>query len=239
MSSYKNLLNNTVIKEEDILSIADNTMTFFDGDMWKTISMDNVEELTTKSTSSSESNESSSVEFLKTYYHNPQISLRAGLCIPNAVAYFKSNPIGINPGKTIVISSEYDEGDYGTVELYVIDGSKSVPIRDTNSILDINHTEIKHERCWFGRDFRFTPDDSTVKFYVDMEYDKSITSLSDINFSDGKTYTVSYTPKSLMKSREYSPENSTIQVLIILRSYDNTRKQPIVKNLKIIEKSGV
>ena len=239
MSSYKNLLNNTVIKEEDILSIADDTMTFFDGDMWKTISMDNVEEIVTRSSSSSENDDDSSAEFLRTYYHNPQITLKAGLCIPNTVAYFRSNPISITPGRTITISSEYDEGDYGAVELYIIDGSKSVPIRDTVAILDTVHTEIKHERCWFGRDFRFTPADDTIKFYADMEYDKSITSLSDINFSDGKSYTVSYTPKNLVKSTEYSPENTTIQILIILRSYDNTKKQPIVKNLKVIEKSGV
>lgn len=239
MFSYKNLLNNTVIQEEDILSIADDTMTFFDGDTWKTISMDNVEEIVTRSSSEETGDNSSSVEFLRTYYHNPQISLKAGLCIPNTVAYFKSDAINITPGKTITISSEYDEGDYGAVELYIIDGAKSVPIRDTIAILNTDHKEIKHERCWFGRDFRFTPAEDTVKFYVDMEYDKSITSLSSIDFSDGRSYTVSYMPKNLIKSTEYSPENSAIQILIILRSYDSTKKQPIIRNLKIIEKSGV
>lgn len=239
MSSYKNLLNNTVIKEEDILSIASNTMTFFDGDIWKTISMSDVEEIVTRNSTTAESNENSSIEFLKTYYHNPQISLKAGACIPNTTACFKSSPISITPGKTITISSEYDEGDYGAIEFYIIDGPKSMQIKDTIAILDTDHKEIKHEHCWFGRDFRFTPDNDTVKFYVDMKYDKNIVSLSDIDFSDGKSYTVSYAPKNLIKSTEYSPENSTIQVLIILRSYDNTKKQPIIKNLKIIEKSGV
>ena len=56
---YKNILNNTTILDEDILNIKDGVMTFFDGDTWTTISMNDVKEIESKENSTA--NEDTSV----------------------------------------------------------------------------------------------------------------------------------------------------------------------------------
>lgn len=233
---YKNLLNNTTILDEDILNIKDGVMTFFDGDSWTTISMNDVQEIESKENSTTD--EDSSV-INNIYVFKPDITLKAGLCIPNSVSYYKTSKITITPGSYIKLQADYDECESGSVEFYIIDGNKdgmslynAIPIRPENT------TYINKERCWFNRGLRFLQDkNDTALFFVDESLDSNIKALSDIDFSNGKSYTVSYKPNST-SGITYSPKNDYISLLVILRSYDSTKKPPYVKGIKIIENRG-
>lgn len=229
---YKNLQNNTIILDEDVLSIEDGVITFFDGSNWTSIPTSDIQEIESKA--EDEANDNKSIA--NVYSFEPDVSIKAGLYIPNSVSYYKTSKISITPSNYVQLQAEYSDCDSGSIEFYIIDNEKNnLSLYDAIAIRPINSAYINKERCWFNRGFRFTQDENdTALFYVDDILDTNIKSLSDIDFSDGRAYTVSYKPKDFAGT-SYSPKNSYISLLIILRSYDKTKKPPYVKNIKIIE----
>ena len=97
---YKNLLNNTTILDEDILNIKDGVMTFFDGDTWTTIPMNDVKEIESKENSTANEDTSGTSNI---YVFKPDITLKAGLCIPNNVSYYKTSKITLVSIKTFML----------------------------------------------------------------------------------------------------------------------------------------
>ena len=233
---YKNLLNNTTILDEDILNIKDGVMTFFDGNTWTTISLNDLQEIESKENSTTNEDPS---EINNIYVFKPDITLKAGLCVPNSVSYYKTPNIAITPGSYIKLQADYNECENGSIEFYIIDGNKNgMSLYDAIPIRPENTTYINKERCWFNRGFRFLQDENdTALFFVDESLDSNIKTLSDIDFSNGKNYTVSYKPNGT-SGITYSPKNDCISLLVILRSYNNAQKPPYVKSIKIIENRG-
>ena len=233
---YKNLQNNTVILDEDILRIKDGVMTFFNGNTWSTISINDIQEIESEASSQSK-NTNNNIN--NVYVFKPDITLKAGLCIPNNVSYYKTQKITITPGSYIKLIADYDEYEDGSIEFYIIDNKdNNISLYDAIPIRPENIDYIKRERCWFNKELRFSHDeDDSITFYTDGVIDNGIKALSDIDFSNGKNYTVSYKPK-VHTGTTYSPKNSYISLLMVLRSYNNTKKPPYIKNVKIIESRG-
>lgn len=125
------------------------------------------------------------------------------------------------------ISSTYDEGDNGSIEFYILDGTEA------KAVIPIESEKILNEKIFFGLRTRFGIDedyDVTIKkdgVEIDIDLDKAIDSNED-------GYTVDYTP---MDGHNIRVSNHSVRVKVILRTYDKKVKAPSIKNI-VIRKYG-
>lgn len=153
------------------------------------------------------------------YVKVSQIKLEHNMC-------FISEDIEIgylNEGEYIQLMADYNSGEQGSVEFYILDGS------DPKAILPIGTETVLDEKIFFGLRSRFSVDNDepiAVKknnVVVDVDLNQAIASNED-------GYTVSYTP---IDAHDLIVKNNTIKIKVILRTYNKNAEAPYIKRLAI------
>ena len=146
------------------------------------------------------------------------------------IGCFVSNIINIgeitDDSKIILNASDYMP-EYTSIEYYIIDGNKTVPI------LNSNVSYIEKELLFPNLSTRFDIKDNVYTIY--KNYEATNLKLSDLDFSDKNIkYTISYEPVKI----DYIPENSSIKVKAILRQYRDDSGAPYIKSISLIKSGG-
>lgn len=149
----------------------------------------------------------------------------------NETMFFISDEIEIgtlSKSEYIQLASEYSEGDYGSVEFYILDGPNETPI------LPCNTKSVMDEKVFYGYNTRFTIDEDND---IIVKKDGAI---ADVTFekakeSNDKNYTVSYTP---IDAHNIRPTSDIIKVKAILRTYDKDAAAPYIKSIAIKKYGG-
>jgi len=130
----------------------------------------------------------------------------------------------------IELSADVVANENCSVEFYIIDGSKEIPI------LPVSYDKIINEKLFFNMNPRFN-----VNAKKDIEIKKNgqiiqrtIDGMEDLNFQDG-LYTISYTP---INAYRCFPESKLISIKVIQRLYDDTAEPSYVKNLLVRKYGG-
>jgi len=120
--------------------------------------------------------------------------------------------------------------DNCSVEFYIIDGTKEIPI------LPVSCEQVVNEKLFFNMNPRFSIDtkkDVTIK--KDGQIVKRIVgSLSELDLQNG-LYTIDYTP---IDAHRYYPENETISVKVVQRLYSETAEPSYITNMLIRKYGG-
>lgn len=123
----------------------------------------------------------------------------------------------------IQLISDYNTGENGSIEFYVLDGS------EPKSILPIGTNVVLDEKIFFGLRTRFSIDEDepiTIKknnIVVDVTLDQAINSNED-------GYTVSYTP---IDAHDLTIKNDVVKLKVIIRTYSKNVDAPFVKRIAI------
>lgn len=123
----------------------------------------------------------------------------------------------------IQLTSEFNTGENGSIEFYVLDGSEA------KSILPIGTEVIIDEKIFFGLRTRFSINNNepiTIKkngVIVDVSLEQAINSNED-------GYTVSYSP---LDAHDLIVKNDVIKIKAILRTYNKNNEAPFIKRLAI------
>lgn len=117
-----------------------------------------------------------------------------------------------------------------SVEFYIIDGTKEVPI------LPVSCDRIVNEKLFFNMNPRFSVD---VKKDIEVKKNgqiiqRTISGLENLDLQDG-LYTISYTPTDAYR---YFPESESINIKVIQRMYDEKAEPSYVKNLLVRKYGG-
>lgn len=130
-----------------------------------------------------------------------------------------TNEIEIGNAETIQLEAKYSVSKDASVEFYIIDGDKEVPI------LPINDSIARNEKIFFGLPLRFEMD-KTKPYQIKKDGEVvSMTPEAAINANDGE-YTITYTP---VNAHNYQPTNSKIKIKTILRLYNETSDPPFIR----------
>lgn len=123
----------------------------------------------------------------------------------------------------IQLIADYNAGDNGSVEFYIIDGSTA------KEILPIGTDVVINEKIFFGLRTRFSIDNTKS---IIVKKDGNIVDISlDTAIEQNDTgYTVSYNP---LDAHNIKTTNSSIMVKVIIRTYDKNARPPFVKSLAI------
>ena len=123
----------------------------------------------------------------------------------------------------IQLTSEYNTGQDGSIEFYILDGSEPKPI------LPIGTNTVINEKIFFGLRPRFSidPDEDIVIKKNGSIVDTSIEQAIDSN-EDG--YTVSYVP---LDAHNLRVKNYSVRIKAILRTYNKNSEAPHIKNIAI------
>lgn len=146
------------------------------------------------------------------------------------IGCFVSNIINIGDiskdTKITLVASDYMP-EYTSIEYYIIDGNKTIPILNNN----INF--IEKELLFPNLPTRFEVKDNIYTIYKNFE--STNLKLSEIDFSDkNNRYTISYEPVK----EDYIPEHSEIKVKAILRQYREDCGAPYIKTISLIKSGG-
>lgn len=244
MASYKNKNTGQIIKSKDILYDSDDSITYFDGSIWKSMSKQYLEVFDEIDTNTQIESKDDIANTDTNYIENETVRNTTDNAlnrfsnifgINNVIiqsnvykdtSAFVSKDIKISMVYNISLKADYYEGEAGSIEFYIIDGIKEVPIRP------INNNSIQNEKCFYGLLPRFNSD--KYIFYENFKRNENIVSINDIDFSSGNIFTVNYTPSD-DSDMFYMPSNSSIKIKAILRSYNSTSVPPYIKSLCIIE----
>lgn len=123
----------------------------------------------------------------------------------------------------IQLTSEFNTGENGSIEFYILDGSEA------KSILPIGTEVVLDEKIFFGLRTRFSINNNepiTIKkngVVVDVSLEQAINSNED-------GYTVSYSP---LDAHDLIVKNQVVKVKAILRTYNKNTEAPFIKRLAI------
>lgn len=171
-------------------------------------------------------NDTSSISSKKYSYHFgiDSINLSNLRIEPNVCFVSEDIEVGIlQDDEYIELVADYDTGESGSVEFYILDGS------DSKDILPIDTKTVLDEKIFFGLRTRFSINNDepiTVKkngVIVDIP-------LEQATRSNEEGYTVSYTP---IDAHSLNLNNSTIKIKAILRTYNKNAKAPFIKRIGI------
>lgn len=133
----------------------------------------------------------------------------------------------INDSNYISIDANDYHPEYTSIEYYIIDGSKTVPI------LNRNVTYIEHELLFPNMSTRFDIADNTYTIYKNFQI--ANLKLEEIDFTDKNIkYTISYKPVIT----QYKPENKYISIKAILRKYQDDTSSPYIKYINVVKTGG-
>jgi len=134
----------------------------------------------------------------------------------------------INDSNYISIDANDYHPEYTSIEYYIIDGSKTVPI------LNRNTTYIEHELLFPNMSTRFSiADNSAYTIYKNFQITNL--KLDEIDFTDKNIkYTISYKPVVT----QYKPENKYISIKVILRKYQDDVSSPYIKYINVVKTGG-
>lgn len=153
------------------------------------------------------------------YINFSQISVNENMC-------FISEDIEMGDLKEdeyIQLTSEFDTGENGSIEFYILDGSEPKPI------LPIGTETVINEKIFFGLRTRFSIDTDNEVIIKKNGSPIDITLEQAIN-SNEDGYTVSYTP---IDAHNIRVNNYTVRVKAILRTYNKNSEAPHIKNIAI------
>ena len=137
-------------------------------------------------------------------------------------AIFLSDKITVEAEKQTVLKAIDKTSETSSIEYYIVDGINTYPI------LPFNVEQVISEKIFPGIPLRFEADESKEQV-IRINGEISNISLEELNATDINT--ISYYPKE--NSSIFVPQNSEIQVKIILRTYDKTKAAPEVLNITI------
>lgn len=137
----------------------------------------------------------------------------------------------LNSNEYIEISSEYSEGDYGSVEFYILDGP------EIKAILPIETDIIYNEKIFYGLMPRFIIDQSEPIEIKENGYKVNKTLEQVMNINDAKrNYTITYAP---IDAYTIKSNSQTIKIKIIIRCYNLNKRLPYVKNIMVKKYGGL
>lgn len=142
-------------------------------------------------------------------------SITASNVIPKQNSGYITKEIEIGNVSYIELSVERSNTDT-SVEFYIIDGQKEIPI------LPIEETKIKNEKIFYGQNTRFTPlskNDVTIRLDGTEVSTLPLDELINSDTSAGKNYTVDYIPAG--NPHKYSPQNTKIKIKMVERIIGN------------------
>ncbi|MBD8523924.1 hypothetical protein MKY88_24365 [Lysinibacillus sp. FSL R7-0073] len=121
---------------------------------------------------------------------------------------------------------ELDVDDYipekASIEYYIIDGEKEVPI------LPNNRKEMKNEKLFPNISTLFEVKEDIYVIRKDGEVVSS--KLNEVKNNRDATYSITY---SVENQNRYKPTNDEVKIKVILRTYDDTSDAPFIKNIDV------
>ena len=142
---------------------------------------------------------------------------------------FISNEINLEYNNCYIqLLAEYDEGDNGSIEFYIIDGSEE------KAILPLNQEKVFNEKIFSNLKTRFTIDESQ-KIIIKKDGVLINTNFEQAQKLNESNLTISYTP---INAHNIKIKNKNIRVKIIMRTYDNKTCIPYVKKINIRKYKG-
>ncbi|MGG2085324.1 hypothetical protein [Lysinibacillus pakistanensis] len=121
---------------------------------------------------------------------------------------------------------ELDTDDYipekASIEYYIIDGEKEVPI------LPNNRKEMKNEKLFPNISTLFEVKEDNYVIKRDGEIMSS--KLNEVKNNRDATYSITY---SVDNQNRYKPTNNEVKIKVILRTYDDISDAPFIKNIDV------
>ena len=234
---YKNILSGEYITDDIIISETPEGITYFNGDTWVYVNAENVEPITAANETiikyvdeAGNVLSSNVIESTKdTLETENEFAYYFGITSMAAfnkkylpVCAFISDPISISGRKKLVLEADFTEGDNGSIEFSIIEGTSEIPI------VPKGVKTIHNEKLFFDVPLRFGAKD--CKLYKNFKYTGASTKTA--NFTLGDIYTVDYTPTD---GFEYQPKKSEVKIKVIMRMYDPDGVPPQINQLKIVE----
>lgn len=153
---------------------------------------------------------------------------------PEVCFISKSVSIGtLKDNEYIELDAKYYCDDASTIEFYIIDGEREIPI------LPVGDSIIQNEKIFFNMDTRFPIDKEKpvlIKQGVratNLSFNEANTKATDSKMENA--YNITYTPKT---SHKYKPFNQVIKIKVIIRSYEINKYSPYIKSMKIRKYGG-
>lgn len=123
-------------------------------------------------------------------------------------------------------ASEYVP-EHTSIEYYIIDGNKTIPI------INRNFNYVEEELLFPNLSTRFTIKNNS--YVIKKNFKEINVALEDVDFSNkNDIYTISYTP--VIES--YKPTSQKIKVKAILRRYLNDIAAPYIHSIKLVKSGG-
>lgn len=135
-----------------------------------------------------------------------------------------------NSNEYLNINTEFSSLESTSIEFYIVDGNKEVPI------LPLSLDKIKNEKIFTGMNLRFDQgydDDYAIRkdgYVINMSLDDAISQMTG-------NYSVDYTPNATT-CYSYTPINTSIKVKAILRKYNDFAEMPYIESIKIRKFGG-
>lgn len=130
----------------------------------------------------------------------------------------------------INIISEANKTEGNSIEYYILDGEKEVPL------LSFNEKKVEDEKIFTNMSLRFNQGENnevTIKnngYVVDMSLDDAIKQTT-------QTYSVDYYPDTDI-CYSYTPINNTIKIKVIIRRFNDFAEMPYIKSIKVRKYGG-
>jgi hypothetical protein len=128
----------------------------------------------------------------------------------------------------IQLDVEHEANEYSSLEFYIIDGTKEIPI------LPINDKEVFNEKIFYNLRTRF-PIDTEKAIEIKKDGIASGKTVDQAIQSNDGLYTITYSPEDVYS---YKPLNSSVKIKIIQRLYDKAFNAPFVSKIKIRKHGG-
>ena len=142
---------------------------------------------------------------------------------------FISNEINLEYNNDFIqLLAEYDEGDNGSIEFYIIDGSEE------KAILPLNQEKVFNEKIFSNLKTRFAIDESE-KIIIKKDGVLLNTNFEQAQKLNESNLTISYTP---INAHNIKIKNKNIRIKAIIRTYDNKTCIPYVKKISIRKYKG-
>ena len=133
---------------------------------------------------------------------------------------FVSDPILTEPGEIYALDADYVQPYKTSVEFYIIDGIKEIPI------LPLGKTSIQNEKLFFNMPLRFSADDSPIIY---RDFVAVADTLESVSFNTNSLLTANYAASE--KSQYIRVTDSFVRVKAILRCYKGAEQPPMIKSM--------
>lgn len=234
---YKNKLSGEYITDDIIISETSEGITYFNGDTWVYVNAENIEPITSanetiikyvdeagnvlSSNVIESTDDTLEIENEFAYYFGiTSITATNKKYLPTCA--FISDPVSVSGRRKIALEADFTEGDNGSIEFSIIEGTTETPI------IPKGVKTIHNEKLFFDIPLRFEGKD--CKLYKNFKYTGASVKTADFTLDD--VYTVDYTPTN---GFEYQPKKGEVKIKAIMRMYTPDGIPPQINQLKIVE----